>query len=77
MVESNNAKCQTTIKSFKFKIWRRITYVLNDEIIETGEYMTGLKVPGCKPKETVRKDYIINLPSVEDDGKTIIPGTSC
>lgn len=48
---------------------------MDDQLIETGEYMTGVKIPGCKPKEAVRREYSIPLPMTEPDGKTLIAGT--
>jgi len=76
ILQANNTLCKCPIKSFKFKVWRKMTYRLDDQIIETGEYLSGVKIPGCKQKEAVRREYSIPLPMTElPDHSTLIPGS--
>lgn len=75
IVQSNNSKCSHSIKSFKFKIWRKVEYMLDGKKMETGEYLNGAKVHGCKPKESVRREHSIPIPLVELDGRVPISGT--
>lgn len=76
VVNANNTTCNNSIKNFKFKIWRRIRYNIDNQVVETAEYMSNIKIPGCKPKEAVRREHSILLPLVESDGKTVMTGTS-
>ena len=69
-INSDNSKCINSVKSFKLKVWRKITYRLDGQLIETGEYLTGVKIQGCKPKELVTREYCIPLPMNESDGKS-------
>lgn len=56
-VNNDNSKCQSSVKNFKFKLWRKISYVLHDgQKVETGEYMTDVKIPGCKAKEAAQRE---------------------
>ena len=48
---------------------------MGQQLIETGEYLSGVKIPGCKPKEAVRREYSIPLPMTEADGRTTICGS--
>ena len=50
-VDADNSECNISIKSFKFKLWRRTTFKFNGEYIEYGEFLSNVKLPGCKPKE--------------------------
>jgi hypothetical protein len=76
VINCNNTMCKAAVKSFKFKLWRHETFMVKNEMIETCEYLTGIKIPGCKSKEAVRREYSIPLPMVEHDGKTLIAGTT-
>jgi hypothetical protein len=64
-LQCNNTECKDTVKNFKFKLWRRSIFRMGNEIIETGEYLTSVKITGCKPKEAVRREYLIPLPIME------------
>lgn len=52
-VNQDNAKCKSGVKSFKFKLFRKISYDLpNGQKVETGEYIKEVKkVQGFKAKE--------------------------
>ena len=75
-INANNSSCNNSIKSFKFKLWRRATYKFNGNYIETGEYLSNIKLPGCKPKEAVKREYSIPMPlydrGYDTDGSTTL-----
>jgi len=75
IVNADNSKCNNSIKKFKFKIWREITYVVDGQKVKTGEYLKPIFIPGCKAKEQLRHEHNVPLPMVDSDGKTLIPGT--
>lgn len=76
VINSNNTMCNAAVKSFKFKLWRKESFMFQNELIETYEYLTSIKIPGCKAKEAIRREYSISLPMVEHDGKTLLASTT-
>ena len=63
------------MQSFKFKLKRKVTIegVSKDLGIEmtqnttTNIYLNSYKFPGCKGKETVERDFEIDIPAVDND----------
>lgn len=76
VINANNTMCSASVKSFKFKLWRHSTFMFQGEEIQTYEYLTSIKIPGCKAKEAIRREYSIPLPMVEQDGKTLLAGST-
>lgn len=71
----DNSKCKKAVQSFKFKLKRKITIegVSKDLGIDmtqnttTNTYLTSYKFTGCKGKETVERDFEIDIPAVDTD----------
>lgn len=41
----------------------------------TGEYLSQVKIDGCKSRSALRQEYQIPIDIMESDGKTLIAGT--
>lgn len=71
----DNSKCKKAVQSFKFKLKRKIIIegVSKDLGIDmtqnttTNTYLASFKFPGCKGKETVERDFEIDIPAVDND----------
>lgn len=75
IVHVDNSKCQHRVDKLKFKLWRQVTYMLEGKKITTGEYLSQVKIDGCKAKSQSRHEYQIPIDLVEADGKTWLAGT--
>lgn len=71
-----NETCKEAIKSFKFKLLRRVTCQFSREKKETREYLTEIKTQGCKARESIVIHHTLALPSIEMDGVNTICGTT-
>lgn len=49
-VEANNTQCSTSIKSFKFKLLRKSSFLVHDKYHDVVEYIDQHKIPGCEKK---------------------------
>ncbi len=75
-VNCMNETCKEAIKSFKFKLLRKISCQFSKEKKETREYLTEIKIPGCKARESIIRDYSLALPLIEMDGVNTISGST-
>lgn len=73
--QSNGQSCHS-IDCFKFKLCRKITYMVLGKKVETCEYLNYEKIPGCKKFENVDKSYTCQIPELEIDGKTPLLGSA-
>lgn len=75
IVNVDNSRCQHRVDKVKFKIWRSITYTVEGKKVTTGEYLSQVKIDGCKAKAALRQEYQIPIDIMEADGRTLIAGT--
>lgn len=74
-VQHQNSQSKHTIDSFRFKLFRRITYNMPGNKQETAEYITQEKTTGCNKFQDVRRSANIFIPLVEKDGQTPLLGS--
>jgi hypothetical protein len=67
----DNTKCDCHVKSFKFKLLRKSSFMINNKIYHTTEYIYEVKIPGAPAKESVTRYYTIPIPRFEKDKKTL------
>jgi len=69
----DNRKCAKPVQSFKFKLKRKITIegiskdlgINMTQKTTTNIYLASFKFPGCKGKEMVERDFIIDIPAAD------------
>lgn len=73
--QRNGESCHS-IDCFKFKLFRKIEYMVDGKLQETCEYLNYEKISGCKKFENVEKQYNAQIPEFELDGKTPLLGST-
>ena len=75
-LDSNNNACQHKIKEFKYKLFRRVTYVsTSGKEQSTCEYLTYTKLDGVKRGDSTQKECLIEIPQFTADGEEALSGS--
>ena len=68
-IECDNSQCKSAIKSFKLKLYRTVTFVIDNQQKQIHEFVTQVKLPGCSKKSSVVKEYSMEVPALERDSE--------
>jgi len=75
-IDSNNEKCQHKIAEFKYKLFRRVTYLsVTGSEKSMCEYLTYTKLDGCKRGDAVQRETAFEIPNFEADGSEALCGS--
>jgi hypothetical protein len=65
MVQCDNTKCRTAVRSFKFKFFSKITckHSQTGEPVQSRKQLFGFKEPGTKAQQSSKRVFVLDVPT--------------
>lgn len=64
-IECDNSQCKSAVKSFKFKLFRTVSFMIDNNPKQSHEILYQVKLPGADKKTSVVREHTIEIPRLE------------